>query len=297
MMIEASLGQQIVNGLTMGCMYALIALGYTLIFGVMRLIFFAQGDLCMVGAFAALGAVTSLSGSAPSNSSWLFAVALVAATASAVFVGLVSERLAIRPLLQADRTKQLIASLGVSMILQNLCLWTISTENLSFPNVLPAARLEIGTTTIGTVQIFVVGCSLFLMAVLQWFLHYTQRGLRLRAMAESPATAELDGINVTSAMRLVFIIGSVLAGITGVMIGAYDGIVKYNMGFVPGIKGFTAAILGGFGQPRGAMLGGLVLGLAETLAAGYVSSTYKDVLAFAILVSVVLVRPRGLISD
>lgn len=296
-MLEAALGQQFINGLTLGCMYALIALGYTLIFGVMRLIFFAQGDLCMVGAFAALGAVNLFDRSWPGNHWWSFLIALLAAAAAAIVVGLLAERLTVRPLRRADRTKQLIASLGVSMVLQNLCLLAVSSENLTFPKIMPEAKISLGTTSIGTVQIFVIGCSLLLMILLQWLLHNTQTGFRLRAVAENAETAELDGINITNAVRLTFVIGSILAGFAGVMMGIYDGIAKYNMGFVPGIKGFTAAILGGFGQPRGAVLGGLVLGVAETFAAGYISSTYKDVLAFAVLVLVILIRPRGLITN
>jgi branched-chain amino acid transport system permease protein len=147
------------------------------------------------------------------------------------------------------------------------------------------------------VQVFIIGCSLLLMAALHWLLHHTRLGLRMRAVAENPATAELDGINSVSVVRQTFLVGSMLAGFAGVMLGSYDGIAKYSMGFVPGIKGFTAAVLGGFGQPRGAMLGGLILGVAETLAAGYVSSTYKDVMAFAVLIFVLLVRPNGLISS
>jgi branched-chain amino acid transport system permease protein len=278
-------------------MYALIALGYTLIFGVMRLVFFAQGDLCMVGALAATGAAGWFAQPGPGGRWWALLVAVAAAAAAAAAAGLAAERLTIRPLRRADRTKQLIGSLGVSMIIQNVCMLLVSSENLPFPALLPEATLRVGTTTIGAVQVFVIGCSLLLMAALHWLLHHTRLGLRLRAVAESPSTAELDGIDSVSVVRQTFLIGSVLAGVAGVMLGSYDGVAKYSMGFVPGIKGFTAAVLGGFGQPRGAMLGGLILGVAETLAAGYVSSTYKDVLAFAILIFVLLMRPSGLISS
>jgi branched-chain amino acid transport system permease protein len=295
--IETDIAQQILNGLTLGCMYALIALGYTLIFGVMRLIFFAQGDLCMVGALAATWAAGWLTQTGLGGRWWALLVAVAAAGAAAAAAGVAAERLTIRPLRRADRTKQLIGSLGVSMVIQNFCMLLVSSENLTFPALLPEATLRVGTTTVGAVQIFVIGCSLLLMAALHWLLHHTRLGLRLRAVAESPSTSELDGIDSVSVIRQTFLIGSVLAGVAGVMLGSYDGVAKYNMGFVPGIKGFTAAVLGGFGQPRGAMVGGLILGVAETLAAGYVSSTYKDVFAFAILIFVLLMRPSGLISS
>lgn len=289
------LTQQLLNGIAIGCMYALIALGYTLIFGVMRLIFFAQGELCMVGAFTALGILHFLGWREPGGYSVLI-VALVAGVMGAVVTGVVAERLAIRPIRRAARTKQLIASVGVSMILQNVVMLKVSTENIAFPQLLPDAAWTLGTVIISPVQVFIIACSLVLMLILQWLMRHTQTGLHIRAVAESVQTAELDGINVNRTMMLTFVIGSVLAGFAGIMMGAYDGIAKYNMGFLPGIKGFTAAILGGFGQPTGSMVGGLTLGLAETLAAGYVSSAYKDLLAFAVLVLVLVVRPSGLLG-
>jgi branched-chain amino acid transport system permease protein len=295
-MLDSQLAQQIINGVTLGCIYALIALGYTLIFGVMRLIFFAQGDLCMVGAFAGLGAVGLVNKLGGGDHWWVLIVAIIAAIAGAVLTALVSEQLAIRPLRQAARTKQLIASLGVSMILQNLCLRMVSAENLAFPQLLPEQPIRFGTTIVAPLQLFIVGGSLLAMIALQFVLHRTTFGQRLRAVAESPATAELDGISVRNAIRMTFVIGSILAAIAGVMMGAYDGVAKYNMGFIPGIKGFTAAILGGFGSPGGAVIGGLVLGIAETMGAGYLSSSYKDIMAFALLVLILVVRPRGLIS-
>jgi branched-chain amino acid transport system permease protein len=296
MMIGSALGQHIVNGLTLGCMYALIALGYTLIFGVMRLIFFAQGDLCMVGAFGALGAVLAMGGHPPGGLLGLLVIALVAAIVASVSAGVLAERFAIMPLRRAARTKQLIASLGVSMILQNLVLLKVSAENMPFPRLFPDSGWNFAGAILTPVQLFIVAGSFLLMGALHWFLVSTRTGLHIRAVAESSETAELDGINIRRAVTLTFVIGSVLAGFAGVMMASYDGVAKYNMGFLPGIKGFTAAIIGGFGRPGGAMIGGLVLGLAETFAAGYLSSTYKDVIAFALLVLVILVRPSGLLG-
>jgi branched-chain amino acid transport system permease protein len=295
-MIASELAQQLVNGLTLGCMYALIALGYTLIFGVMRLIFFAQGELCMVGAMAAVGAVRLAGGRVPGGALVVLLIALAVAVTASIITGVLAERIAIRPIRKAARTKQLIASLGVSMILQNLVLLRVSAESIPFPNLLPDFRLALGDSSVTSVQLFIIAGSLSLMFALQWLLRTTRIGLHIRAVAENSETAELDGINVGRTVMATFVVGSILAGVAGVMMGTYDGVAKYNMGFLPGIKGFTAAILGGFGQPVGAMIGGLALGLAETIAAGYISSTYKDVIAFAVLVLVILVRPTGLIG-
>jgi len=295
-MIDSILSQQLVNGLTLGCLYALIALGYTLIFGVMRFIFFAQGELCMIGAFGAMGAVFWLGRHIPAGLIGLTTLAFLGAILVAVLVGLVAERLAIRPIRQAARTKQLIASLGVSMILQNLILLSVGAENYSFPSLFPNSAWSFLGARVTPIQSFVVAFSIFLMVGLHWILRATRLGLHLRAVSESAETAELDGIDVDRTIMMTFIVGSVLAASAGVMMGAYDGVVKYNMGFLPGIKGFTAAILGGFGRPSGAMLGGLVLGVSETIAAGYISSSYRDAIALALLVFILIVRPGGLVG-
>ena len=295
-MIVSELAQQLVNGLAIGCMYALIGLGYTLIFGVMRLIFFAQGELCMVGAIAALGAARLANDQLPGGTPMILLIALAAAVVASAATGVLAERLAIWPIRRAARTKQLIASLGISLILQNLVLLRVSAESMPFPPLLADSRFVIGTATVTSAQLSIILGSIVLMSLLQWLLRATRIGLRIRAVAEDSETAELDGIDVRRTVMATFAIGSALAGLAGVMMGCYDGVAKYNMGFLPGIKGFTAAILGGFGQPRGAMIGGLALGLAETLAAGYISSTYKDLIAFGILVLVILVRPSGLLG-
>jgi branched-chain amino acid transport system permease protein len=290
-MNESAIVQQLVNGVTLGCMYALIALGYTLVFGVMRLIFFAQGELCMVGAFATLFAFRLSGGHLIA-----MVVSLLAAIIVTALIGLIAERIAVRPIRRAARTKQLIASLGVSLILQNLAMLLVSAESIPFPQLFSDAIWSVHGVILTPTHLFIICCSLLVMGGLHYLLHHTEVGLRIRAVAESAETAELDGVNIGWAVMLTFVLGSVLAGFAGVMMGTYDGVAKYNMGFLPGIKGFTAAILGGFGQPFGAVIGGILLGLAETIAAGYLSSTYKDVIAFAVLVLVLLIRPGGLIS-
>lgn len=283
--------QQLLNGLTLGCIYGLIALGYTLIFGVMRLIFFAQGDLCMIGAFGAFGAISLF----PNGRAFALPIALAGATAAAVAVGVLSQRVAMRPLRSAPRTKQLIASIGVSIVLQNAVLVWVSSQTLVFPTVLPGANWLIDGVTVNPSTPFIVVGAAILMTALEWTLRRTRLGLHLRAVSESPETAELDGISVDGAMTWTFIIGSILAACAGVMLCIHDGVAKYDMGFLPGIKGFTAAIVGGFGRPSGAMLGGILLGIAEGLAAGYISSIYKDLIAFVLLVLVLVARPEGLL--
>ena len=286
--------QQLINGLTLGCIYALIAMGYTLIFGVMRLIFFAQGELCMVGAFAAVLGVSVVKRYFDIPSLGLMAIALIAAVSVSALIGALSERLAIKPLRRAARTKQLIASLGVSLVLQNAVLLALGAEAFSFPQVMPDASWFVLGVRLSGVQIVIMLLSLTSMLGLHWLLKSSRIGLHIRAVSENPENAELDGINVDQSILATFIIGSMLAGFAGVMMGSYDGLAKYNMGFIPGIKGFTAAILGGFGHPFGAMIGGLVLGLSETLAAGYISSTYKDLIAFMLLVVILIVSPSGI---
>jgi branched-chain amino acid transport system permease protein len=289
----STIPQQLLNGLTLGSVYALIALGYTLIFGVMRTIFFAQGDLCMVGA---LGALAMLRWVHP-HGILILPVAIAGALIASVLAGLAAERFAMRPLRSAPRTKQLIASLGVSMILQNMVLLWVSSGNLIFPAVVPAVSWTVGAVTVTSESLMIVVGALVLMIGLELFVNRTRLGLHLQAVAESQETAELDGIRIDRTMALTFLVGSVFAAVAGVMLGSYYGVAKYDMGFVPGIKGFTAAILGGFGQPRGAVIGGIILGLSESFVAGFISSTYKDLLAFAILVLVLIVRPRGLLGQ
>ena len=261
--------QQILNGLTLGCVYALIALGYTLIFGVMRLIFFAQGEICMLGAFGAMAALAWLTPPAI----LALPTALCGALLVSVLAGVLAERFAMRPLRGAPRTKQLIASLGVSMILQNAVLLWVSSENIVFPSVIPFRQWSVGALKITSVSAAILLGAPLLMLGLKLVLHHTRVGLHLRAVAESPETAQLDGIRIDRTMMLTFVVGSVLAAFAGIMLGSYYGIAKYDMGFVPGIKG-----------------------LSECLAAGYVSSTYKDLLAFIVLVLVLVVRPEGLLG-
>ena len=260
-------------------MYALIALGYTLIFGIIQVIFFAQGELSMVSAFIVIGISSLCSHSRILESPLIFLPIMFAATfIGTSIVGVAAERIAIRPLRNSTRTKQLLTSLGISIILQNIIFLTVSSGNIAFPPLIPLKIFTIGSFSFSSIQMFIIISSLLFMVLLDVFIKNTRLGLAMRATAESHKLARLMGINIDRTIMMTFIIGSLLASVSGVMMGLYDGVAKYDMGFTPGIKAFTAAILGGIGNVRGGMIGGLLIGLVESLGAGYISAEYKDFL-------------------
>lgn len=290
--------QQLVNGLSLGCIYALIALGYTLIFGVIQIIFFAQGDLAMIGAFLALGTLKLLESFLGTEPSPILAIPFVFGVPmlGTAIVGLLAERVAIRPIRKAPRIKGLITSLGVSIVLQNAIMVTISSNNLSF-SPLFAASYNVGGVSVKALQLFLFALTVVLMWSLHLFVTKNRIGLAIRAISESHSMAELMGIPVNRIIQYTFVLGAFLATFAGVIMGMYYGIVKYDMGLIPGIKGFTAAVLGGVGNFKGAMLGGLLLGVIEAFGAGYISSNYKDVFAFIILVAILVLKPSGLLGE
>lgn len=292
--VVGTIAQQLLTGATQGCLYALIAIGYTLIFGVLRVIFFAQGELSMVGAFAATGAAIFLRAYAPGY--LVLPGSLVAGVSVPIAVGVLVNSVAIRPLRDADRTKQLVASVGVSLVLQNLMMLTVSSQAIPFPRLVPDGSWWVGQVHATSPQLAILITAPVVMAIVTYQLFGTQLGLRIRAVAENPSLARAEGIRVGRTSHVTFVLASAVAGVAGFLMATYDGVIKYDMGFLPGIKGFTAAILGGFGNPKGAMLGGLVLGLLEALAAGYVSNAYKDTIAFAALVAILISRPGGLVQ-
>jgi branched-chain amino acid transport system permease protein len=291
---DGGLGAQLLVGVTLGCLYGLVALGYTLVFGTMRVIFFAQGDLCMVGAFAALGAASLLT-EVPTGIR--ISLMVLAAVTAVLGVSLAAHRIAVKPFMTGVRTRQLVASLAVSLILQNFVMVTVSAGNLPFPLTVRMQAYSLFGLRVTEVQMLVIGLTGALVAGVWWILKHTAVGLQIRAVADNRQVAELDGIRVHRTDAAAFALAAVVAAIAGVMMGTYDGVAKYNMGFLPGIKGFTAAVLGGLGRPLGAPLGGLVLGVSEGLTAGYVSSSYRDVVAFAVLVTILVVRPRGILTS
>jgi len=295
--------QQLVNGLTVGSVYALIALGYTMVYGILEFINFAHGEIYMVGAYLGIIAVavaTSLGlGGFPIL---LLVIAFVFAMAFSASWGVTIERLAYRPLRQAPRLAPLISALGVSIFLQNFVMVTQGTRDKVFrltEHQLPltSGSITFGSTQISFVQVMIMGTAVFLMILLSLFIGKTKLGKAMRATAQDQKMAYLVGIDINRVISVTFLIGSALGAAAGVMVALYYGLVNFFIGYIAGIKAFTAAVLGGIGNVPGAMLGGIILGLVESFGAGYLSSEYKDVYAFVILVVFLIFRPQGLLGE
>jgi len=292
------LAAQLVNGLVLGSFYALVALGYTMVFGVVKLLNFAHGDLYMVGAFVgflALSVVSSLIGNP-----WL-AVALSALCAMIAVgvLGVVIERIAYQPMLKAPRLSILITALAVSLTLQNSVLSMTNGQIVAFTGNLGFSGLRLGGLFINYKQIVLAVTAGVLMIALQLFVTRTQYGRAMRAVSIDKDMCELMGIDVTRVIAVTFFIGSALAGAAGTMAGAYYGSIWYFMGFLIGLKAFTAAVIGGIGSIPGAMLGGLVLGLLESFGTQIpgIGSEWKDVFSFAVLILVLVFKPTGLLGQ
>ena len=296
--------QQIINGLTLGSIYALVALGYTMVYGILGLINFAHGEVVMIGALTALAVIKPLAGAGLPGP-----LAVLAGAAVAILVcmalGFAIERIAYRPLRHAPRLAPLITAIGVSMVLQQLAMIIWGRNYHSFPALLPATPRELGGAQITDLQIMIVVVAILMMAGLVLLVNRTRLGRAMRATAENPEIAGLMGVDVNHIIALTFVIGSALAAVAGVMVSANYGIAHYNMGFILGLKAFTAAVLGGIGNLTGAMLGGRLLGLIEALGAGYIGeltggflgSDYQDVFAFFVLIMVLIFRPSGLMGE
>jgi branched-chain amino acid transport system permease protein len=298
--------QQLVNALTVGALYALIALGYTMVYGVLRLINFAHSEMFMVGghiAFFLLAATASLAGSAVG----VLAVATIF-VATFVAVGLLGvgiEATAYRPLRGASRLAPMLSALGVAIILQNVVMLFVSRRPLPFPALVPAISFDVFGAIVTLTQIFIVVFAVALMLGLAWFVNATALGIKIRAVSENMQTARLLGINVNTPISLIFFIGPGLGAIAGILYSSYYGIVVFSMGFIVGLKAFIAAILGGIGSIPGAMLGGFALGLLETFGAGLlpklthgiIGSEYRDIFAFSVLVIVLIFRPAGFLGE
>lgn len=290
---------QIVNGLTIGGIYALIALGYTLVYGILFMINFAHGEIFMFGAFGGYAVLTALVHRGWAGNHPVFSIigAFGAAMILSSCLGALLERVAYRPLRRASRLAPLISAIGASIFLQNVMMLIIDARMQVYPDVIPEAFLELGPVTVSYFQILIIFGSLFLMAALLLFIRKTRTGKAMRAVAEDKDAASLMGINVNRIIVTTFVIGSSLAAAAGVMVGMYYTQINHMMGFVPGIKAFTAAVLGGIGNVAGAMLGGYFLGLAEALGVLFMPSEYKDVIAFGLLVLVLVFRPRGILGE
>ena len=296
--------QQLINGLTLGSVYAVVALGYTMVYGIIQLINFAHGELVMIGAMVAFTLIGVL---VPKGLNPVVIVLLATACAIPVcmLIGYAMERLAYRPLRRAPRLAPLITAIGVSIILQHLALLVWTRNNLAFPQVIKTQSYHIGGATITNVQIAIMLMSLVMMAGLALLVYRTRLGTAMRATAQNAQVAGLMGIDINRMIAATFVIGAALAAVAGVMVGSYYGIAHYQMGALLGLKAFSAAVLGGIGNLPGAMLGGLLLGVVEALGAGYIGdltnnvfgSNYQDVFAFLVLIAVLVFRPSGLLGE
>jgi branched-chain amino acid transport system permease protein len=293
--------QQIVNGLTLGSVYALIALGYSLVYGVLKLLNFAHGDVYMVGAYIGLGVLSAFGGPdaliVPVPFVLLFM--FVAAALGSGFLGVAIERFAYRPLRDAPRIAPLITALGVSFFLENSVLLLFGAQVRSYNTdewISPTLGIHAGPLNISLVRILVIVSAAALMVGLTRLVAQSKFGKAMRAVAHDREAAAMMGIDIDRTIVLTFLIGSALAGMAGVMVGLVFSKVFPTMGFVAGLKGFTAAVVGGIGNVPGAMLGGLLIGLAESFTTAYISSTFQNVIVFGILIVVMLVRPNGLLG-
>ncbi len=284
------------SGLTRGSIYALIALGYTMVYGIIGLINFAHGEIYMIGAFTALIVSTVLS----IYNMPLLAIIVLTFLASTVWAsayGYTIEKLAYKPLRHAPRLSPLISAIGMSIFLQNYVLLAQTSDFLPFPALIPDfAFMEPVAGTIGSSDLVILVTTTVIMALLTLFIKYTRTGKAMRATAQDRTMAMLVGINVNRVISVTFITGSALAAIGGLLIASHIGQINFFIGFIAGIKAFTAAVLGGIGSIPGAVLGSLILGLTESFATGYVSSDYEDVFAFSLLVLILIFRPSGLLG-
>jgi branched-chain amino acid transport system permease protein len=284
--------------------YALVALGYTMVYGILGLINFAHGEVVMVGAMVALASIQILLAAALSPLLVLL-LSVMLAVAVCMALGYSIERIAYRPLRNAPRLAPLITAIGVSIVLQNLAMIIWGREYHSCPQLLPNDSHNIGGAIITEVQIAIVITAIAVMLGLMLLVHRTRLGRAMRAVAENPTAASLMGVNINKVISTTFMLGSALAAIAGIMVSANYGVVHYYMGFMLGLKAFTAAVLGGIGNLRGAMVGGVLLGLIESLGAGYIGpltggifgSNYQDAFAFFVLIAVLIFRPSGLLGE
>ncbi len=298
--------QQIINGVTLGSVYALVALGYTMVYGIIGLINFAHGELVMVGALTALTVIAALlKASLGLPPALVMLAGLLVAIPLCVLLAVGMERIAYRPLRGAPRLAPLITAIGVSIILQNVAMMIWGRSYFSFPSFLNVTTYEFAGASITDLQMFIVLLAAALMAGLLWIVKRTRLGLAMRATSQNIAVAGLMGVDANRIIVAAFAIGAALAAVAGLMVSSYYGIAHYYMGFMLGLKAFTAAVLGGIGHLGGAMLGGLLLGLIEALGAGYIGdftggvfgSNYQDVFAFFVLIAVLMFRPSGLLGE
>ena len=296
--------QQIINGLVLGSMYALVALGYTMVYGIINLINFAHGEILMVGALVSWTVVSSLADSGLPGWS-LMLIALFCAVLVCTVLNFVVEKIAYRPLRNAPRLAPLITAMGMSLLLQTLAMIIWKPNPKPFPLLLPTTPIDLGGPVITVTQCLILGLTVVILATLMWLVNHTKLGRAMRATAENPKVAGLMGVKPDFIISTTFVIGAALAAVAGLMWAANYGTVQHTMGFMPGLKAFTAAVLGGIGNLAGAMVGGILLGLIEAIGAGYLGdltggvlgSHYADIFAFVALILVLTLRPSGLLGE
>lgn len=286
MEFSQQLVQQLINGISLGSIYALIALGYTMIYGIIKLINFAHGDIYMVGAYIAFFAITMAHLS--------IIPALVISMVVTGLLGMLIEKLAYKPLRNAPRISVLITAIGVSFFLEYTSMYFVSPTPRTFPSVVDSFSLHLGTFVINGQQLLIFIITILLMLMLTYIVQRTKIGKAMRAASFDVETAQLMGIDANRVISITFGIGSALAAAAGVLVGVYYNSIDPLMGIMPGLKAFVAAVLGGIGIIPGAMAGGLILGIIEALVSGFLSSTFRDAAAFAILILVLLFKPSGL---
>lgn len=298
--------QQILNGLVLGSMYALVALGYTMVYGVLNLINFAHGEVLMIGAMVGLTIINLLNHYVPGLPGYaMLLIAILGAIPVTMLVNVIIERVAYRRLRNAPRLAPLITAIGVSILLQTFAMMIWGRSPLAFPQLLSSEPIEIGGAVISQTQVLLLALAAFSMMGLTFLVEKTKIGRAMRATAENPRVAGLMGIDSNKVIVMTFVIGAALAAVAGVMWGANYSSIQFAMGFLPGLKAFCAAVLGGIGNIYGAMIGGIALGIIEALGAGYIGdltggflgSHYQDIFAFIVLIVVLTIRPSGIMGE
>jgi branched-chain amino acid transport system permease protein len=299
-----TLVQQIINGLILGSVYALVALGYTMVYGIINLINFAHGEVLMVGALTSWTVVTVLAASGMPG--WaILLISLIAAIVVCAALNFSIEKVAYRPLRNAPRLAPLITAMGMSLLLQTLAMIIWKPNYKPFPILLPSEPFNVFGAVINVTQILILAMTVITLVGLMYLVNRTRLGRAMRATAENPRVAALMGVKPDMVISATFVIGAALAALAGVMYAANYGSVQHTMGFLPGLKAFTAAVFGGIGNLAGAVLGGVLLGLIESLGSGYIGpltggvlgSHYQDIFAFIVLILVLTLRPQGLLGE
>jgi branched-chain amino acid transport system permease protein len=298
--------QQVINGLVLGSIYALIALGYTMVYGIINLINFAHGEVLMVAALTSWSVIGLMQDAMPGMPGWLMLLmALIIASVVSACLNFTIEKVAYRPLRNSPKLAPLITAIGMSILLQTLAMIIWKPNYKPYPTLLPSTPFHVGGAVISSTQIMILAVTAIALAVLMWIVNATKLGRAMRATAENPRVAALMGVKPDVVISATFVIGAILAAIAGVMFASNYGTVHHSMGFLPGLKAFTAAVFGGIGNLTGAVVGGLLLGLIESIGSGYIGaltggvlgSHYADIFAFIVLIFVLTLRPSGLMGE